>query len=65
MPDPSRQIASFSPIGAVRLEGTMPFARSVTKLGAKLHRLDDTFRHLLGVAEQHHGIVAIEQRIGV
>ncbi|SPP92880.1 putative Enoyl-CoA hydratase [Bradyrhizobium vignae] len=28
-----------------------------------LHRLDDILGDLLGVAEQHHGVVAIEQRI--
>src|SRR3984893_13902575 len=28
---------------------------------AGLHRLDDVLGHLLGIAEQHHGVVAIEQ----
>ena len=28
-----------------------------------VHRLHDLFRHLLGVAEQHHRVVAIEERI--
>ena len=27
------------------------------------HRLDDALDHLLGVAEQHHGVVAVEQRV--
>src|SRR6185295_6051967 len=27
------------------------------------HPLDDVLGHLLGVAEQHHGVVAVEQRI--
>ena len=28
-----------------------------------LHRLDDTLGHFFGVAEQHHGVVAVEQRV--
>src|SRR4051795_1209153 len=32
-------------------------------LASALHRLDDVLGDLLGVAEQHHGVVAIEQRI--
>jgi len=28
-----------------------------------LHPLDDALRHLLGVAEQHHRVVAIEERV--
>src|SRR5690606_33830595 len=27
------------------------------------HRLDDLLDHLLGVAEQHHRVVAVEQRV--
>ena len=27
------------------------------------HALDDVLGHLLGVAEQHHGVVAVEQGI--
>ena len=27
------------------------------------HRLDDALGRLLGVAERHHGVVAVEQRI--
>jgi len=26
-------------------------------------RIDDFFHHLLGVAEQHHGVAAVEQRV--
>jgi hypothetical protein len=28
-------------------------------------RLGDLFHHLLGVAEQHHGVVAVEQRVSI
>src|SRR5690606_34948548 len=30
---------------------------------ALLHRLDDVLGHLLGIAQQHHGLVHEEQRI--
>ncbi len=30
---------------------------------APLHPLDDVLGHLLGVAKQHHGVVAVEQGI--
>ena len=28
-----------------------------------LERLGDVLAHLLGVAEQHHGVLAVEQRV--
>jgi hypothetical protein len=28
-----------------------------------LERLRDVLAHLLGVAEQHHGVLAVEQRV--
>src|SRR5450830_1646661 len=49
-PDPKSSSMSFS-------------VRTMDPIGAPLHRLDDALGHFLGVAEQHHGVVAIEQRI--
>ncbi len=34
-----------------------------TSSSPDLHRLDDALGHFLGVAEQHHGVVAVEQRV--
>src|SRR5246500_2404182 len=43
--------------------GGMRFNRCHSLFGATAisHALDDVLGHLLGVAEQHHGVVAIEQ----
>src|SRR5262245_60190687 len=38
------------------MSGLFIYLRSV-------QRLDDPFGHLLGVAKQHHGVVAVEQRV--
>src|SRR5450830_195451 len=37
--------------------------RAMDPIGAPLHSLHDALGHFLGVAEQHHGVVAIEQRV--
>jgi len=39
------------------------YARLFVFTESRLHPLDDAFGDLLGVAEQHHGVVAVEQRI--
>jgi hypothetical protein len=36
---------------------------SSAAIGARLFGFDDRFRHLLGVAQQHHSVVVIDQRI--
>src|SRR6185295_14715137 len=37
--------------------------RTVMWKGEVSHPFDDILGHLLGVAEQHHGVVAVEQRV--
>src|SRR6266446_3853789 len=55
---------------ADKLQATMGEQRALRKstqqlrvIAASGQRLADLLGHLLGVAEQHHGVVAIEQRI--
>ena len=40
-----------------------PFQDSYDFSELASHPLDDALGHLLGVAEQHHGVVAVEQGI--
>ena len=47
-------------IKVVRL-GRLPRGGKTASIASK--RLDDALGHLLGVAEEHHGVVAIEQRV--
>src|ERR1019366_8696483 len=49
-------------MGANEMAGLNP-AMTIRMTEQPLHRLDDTLGHFLGVAEQHPGVVAVEQRV--
>src|SRR5690242_2493152 len=45
----------------IRLERSPAMAARIAKRRGSAQRLDDLFGHLLGVAEEHHGVVAEEE----
>jgi glutathione S-transferase len=67
LPNVERWYSALQSRPAYRAHVMVPFdelrggTRKTCESGSQ--RLDDLFRHLLGVAEQHHGVVAIEQRV--
>ena len=50
-------------VGSLGRGGSLTRRAELAKWPSMPHRLDDLLGHLLGVAEQHHCIVAVEQGV--